>query len=151
MGELVTHGYDDFKVTPDREVDLLEYKTKGGWRIRPVDLMPAIFQCKVYAWLLEPYLMMHGYHWREIWIIFLRRTRQKTFVPIGEHLVEDYNSVEVEKKIARIFDEWNRASEAKTNEERRNILIGPKKYKCVYCPDVFKKGKNSLGLRCPFQ
>jgi len=150
LGELVTHGIDDFKVTPDRQVDLIEYKTKTSWRVYPVDLMPAQFQAKLYAWVLEPYLIMFGYRWRQIWIIFVKRERGGRFKPIGETFVEDYDPIEVEKQIAEIFDEWNKASEAETDEERRNILIPPKKYKCLLCPEVYRLGKNELGLRCPF-
>jgi len=149
-GEIRTHGIDDFKVTSDRLVDLIEYKSKAGWRIQPVSLMPAIFQTKIYCWILEPFLLMKGYRWREIWIVFVKRERSGKFKPIGEHQVEDYSSIKIEKKIAEIFDEWNNASEAKTNKERRAILIPPKKWKCLHCPDVYRLGKNPLGLRCPF-
>jgi len=149
-GEIRTHGYDDFRVNENREVDLIEYKTKGGWRVQPVSLMPAIFQAKIYCWILEPYILLKGYRWREIWVIFLKRRRGAKFSPIGEHEIQSYNSIEVEEKIAEIFDEWNRASEAKTDEERRSILIPPKSWKCVSCPGVFRLGKNHLGLKCPF-
>ena len=134
---------DDFKVDDKRRVVNIEYKTRGSWRVQPITLMPAVFQAQVYMFIYEPYLLLGGWHWKESWVVWLKRLRGE-FKPIGETLVDEYDSAEVQAKIAKIFDEWNRASEAKTNEERRRILIPPKKFKCRMCPEVFKK-------LCPFQ
>lgn len=151
MGEIVTHGIDDFKVTKEKEVDLIEYKTKRGYMISPVDLMPAIFQTKIYCWVLDPLLKANGYSWKDIYITFLKRDRKRGFMPIGEHQVYHYDPQEVEKKLAEIFDEWDRASKAKSKRKQRDILIPPKKWKCIHCPPAYKHGENPLGLRCPFQ
>jgi len=153
LGEIVTHGIDGFKVNKDKEVDLIEYKTKGGWRVYPVSLMPAIFQTKVYMWVLDPLIREHGYTWRHTDIVFVKRDRRRRahFEPIGETRVEDYDSIKVENKILEILDEWDRASKAKTSKERRDILIPPKSYKCRFCPSCYKNGENKYGLRCPFQ
>lgn len=149
--EIITHGCDGFKVYEDKTVDLIEYKTKGGWRVYPTSLMPAIFQSKLYAWILQPLLDKHGYRWGKVTIVFLKRDRHRKFVPIGESWVEDYNPDEVERKLSVIFDEWKRTCDAKSAKERRNILIPPKSYKCIHCPDCYKNGANQFNLKCPFQ
>jgi len=142
-GWVRTHGMDDFKVDDKRRVVNIEYKTSGGWKIYPTTLMPAIFQTKIYQWIMEPYLLIGGYHWKGSHIVWLKRLRND-FKPIGETTDIEYDSAEVQEQIDTIFNEWNRASEAKTNEERRNILIAPKKFKCTMCSEIFKS-------RCPFQ
>ncbi|MDH5634750.1 MAG: hypothetical protein OEY30_02875 [Candidatus Bathyarchaeota archaeon] len=143
IGWIATHGLDDFKIDNQRRVTNIEYKSKKGWRVDPVSLMPALFQTKVYMYIYEPYLILGGWYWKESWVVWLKRTRDG-FEPIGETRVDDYDSAETQRKIADIFDEWNRASEAKTNAERRRILIPPKKFKCRICPEVYKTS-------CPFQ
>lgn len=143
VGWVATHGMDDWKVDDKRRVTNIEYKTKKGWKVYPTSLMPALFQAQVYMWIYEPYLMLGGWHWKESWVVWLKRKRDG-FAPIGETRVDEYDSAEVQAQIAKIFDEWNRASEAKTNKERRRILIPPKRFKCRICPDAYKS-------ECPFQ
>lgn len=143
LGEIRTHGMDDYKVV-NHEVTNIEYKTKGGWQVQPVSLMPALFQTQIYMWILEPYLLLGGYHWKESWIVWLKRKRGGKFEPIGETKVTSYNPTELQEEIQDIFNRWEKASKAKTNRKRREILIPPKKWKCIRCQETFKK-------QCPFQ
>lgn len=145
-GEIRTHGMDDFKVE-GKLVTNLEYKTKSNRQIRPVNLAPAVFQTHIYMWIMEPYINMLGYYWKESWVIYLKRERSGDFQPIGEIDVKDYDPVALEEEIAGIFDRFDRAADAKTNAERRAILYPPKKFKCLICA----KYSPQLHARCPFQ
>jgi len=130
LGEFVTHDIDEFKVNPDRTVVLLEYKTKKSRYIRPIDLAPAIFQTKMYAWILEPYMAIMNYRIIYGTVIFLD-TKSR---PIGqsENIFFDYR--EIEEDISRILYQFNNPDE----------LIPPQRWKCKFCPEVFTS-------RCPFQ
>lgn len=151
--EIVTHGYDGFTLDRKKGVTLSEYKTKKGWSIRATDVVPNKFQTQLYCWIMEPFLKMHGYHWKGARIIYVKRTREKDnngnylFVPIGQLDITDYKAKDVEAKIRRIFKEWDEASLCKTDEQKRSILLPPKRWKCIICerysPEIYKI--------CPFQ
>jgi len=130
IGEFVTHDIDELQVNPDRTVVLIEYKTKKNKYIRPIDLAPAVFQAKMYAWLLEPYMNIMNYRIIKGVIVFLDTKAR----PIGqsEHIYFDYEKIEEE--IAFILAQCN---DPKT-------LIPPQRWKCRFCDDIFKS-------RCPFQ
>ena len=147
FGEIVTHGMDGFLVVQDRKVRLMEYKTKKGWQVLPVDVVPNTFQTNIYMWIHEPYLQLEDYIWDGGSLIYLKRNKDKTFTPIGEKETWSFDSLQIETDYEKIFDEWNRASQAKTNEERRSILIPPKNYKCIICNSITK----CVHDVCPFQ
>ena len=130
IGEFVTHDIDELKVNPDRTVVLIEYKTKKSRYIRPIDLAPAVFQAKMYAWLLEPYMNIMNYRIIKGVVVFLN-TKGK---PIGQSEEIFFDYFEIEEDIERILYQFN-------NPE---ALIPPQKWKCNICDDVFKS-------RCPFQ
>lgn len=130
IGHITTHGIDDFEVNPNREVIFVEYKTTAQRVIDYYKLMPAIFQLKVYVWILEPYLQIGGYKFSRGKIVFLNRKGE----PLGEKLVEDYTASAVESDIARILAQFRDPT----------TLIPPAKFKCLYCNEIFKS-------KCPFQ
>jgi len=130
IGEFVTHDIDELQVNPDRTVVLIEYKTKKNKYIRPIDLAPAVFQAKMYDWVLEPYMNIMNYRIIKGVVVFLDIKGR----PIGqsEHIYFDYEKIEEE--IAFILAQFN---DPKT-------LIPPQRWKCRFCDDIFKS-------RCPFQ
>ena len=130
LGHITTHGIDDFRVSPERNVIMMEYKTTNQRVIDHFKLSPAIFQLKVYMWILEPYLAAGGYKLVKGELVFLNRKGE----PLGVKEVLDYSAVQVEENIARILAQFNDPS----------TLIPPAKWKCYGCPDVWRKG-------CPFQ
>jgi len=130
IGHITTHGVDDFKVYPDRQVILVEYKTTGQKYIDHYKLAPAIFQLKVYAWILEPYMKIGGYKLKHCEVIFLNRRGD----PMGIKQVIDYDPIKVEADIANILDQFR-------NPEK---LVPPARWKCLKCSEVYKS-------RCPFQ
>ena len=129
IGHVTTHGIDDFRVSPERDVVLVEYKTTNQRYIDYYKLSPAMFQLRVYMWILEPYLTAGGYHIVRGEIVFLNRKGE----PMGVKEILDYSAAEVEGHIARILEQF--ADPTK--------LIPPAKWKCLRCPKEFKE-------RCPF-
>jgi len=154
-GEITTHGYDDIKVDNKNRVTLIEYKTKAGWGIQATDFMPAQFQTQLYCWIMEPFLLMHGYRWKGAWLVYLKRGKDADgnviYHPIGESAITDYNALKVEADIRKIFKEWDDASRAKTDEERRRILVPPRRWKCGIClrysPEIYAKCPYQQGVR----
>jgi len=129
VGHVVTHGVDDFRVYPDRTVILVEYKTTAQRVIDYYKLAPAVFQLKVYMWILEPYLKLGGYKLLRGEVVFLTRRGK----PLGVKQIVDYDSKEVEQQLARIFYQFNHPES----------LVPPARWKCLNCPQVYKK-------ECPF-
>lgn len=130
IGEFVTHDVDELKVNPDRTVILIEYKTKKSKYIRPIDLAPAIFQAKMYAWLLEPYMALMNYRIIKGLVMFLD-TKGK---PIGQSEDIYFDYAKIEEEIEFILAQFNNP----------DTLIPPQRWKCRFCDDIFKS-------RCPFQ
>lgn len=128
LGHIVTHGVDDFRVYPDRTVIFEEYKTTAQRVIDYYKLTPAIFQLKVYMWIMEPYLKVGGYKLKHGQVVFLTRRGK----PLGTKEVY-YNQEEVEGQITRILYQFEHPEE----------LIPPARWKCRICPEVYKR-------RCPF-
>ena len=134
IGYITTHGVDDFRVYPDRTVILVEYKTTKQNVIDYYKLAPAVFQLKVYMWILEPYLNVGGYKIQRGEIVFLKRLGKGRIKPLGIKQIVDYDAADVERQISQILYQFNHPEE----------LIPCAKWKCKICPEVFKK-------RCPFQ
>jgi CRISPR/Cas system-associated exonuclease Cas4 (RecB family) len=130
IGHVTTHGVDDFRVSPERKVVLVEYKTTGQRIIDYYKLMPAVFQLKVYMWILEPYLKIGAYTIKRGEIVFLDRKGK----PLGCKEITDYTAAEIEDNIARILSQF----------KHPETLIPPAKWKCFNCPEVWKS-------KCPFQ
>ena len=130
LGHITTHGIDDFRVSPERTIIMMEYKTTNQRIIDHYKLSPAIFQLKVYMWILEPYLIAGGYKIKRGEIVFLNRKGE----PLGVKEIEDYSATDVELNIARILEQFRDPTK----------LIPPAKFKCYGCPEVWRKG-------CPFQ
>jgi len=174
VGHIVTHGIDDFrvrptftaaqkygnfhyKVSPDKEVVLTEYKTTNQRYVDNFKLATAVFQIKIYAWLLEPLLAKRGYYIKKLEVIYLSRAGE----PIGQKEIWNYqclsdkpevveilkqlngndfgrfiyNPDQVERDLKRIIAEFNKPLED---------LIAPARHKCFRCDGVFKN-------RCPFK
>lgn len=129
IGHVTTHGIDDYRVSPERDVVLVEYKTTNQRYIDYYKLSPAVFQLRVYMWILEPYLIAGGYNLKRGEIVFLNRKGE----PMGIKEITDYTAADVEANIARILEQF--ADPKK--------LIPPSKFKCLHCATVFKE-------RCPF-
>lgn len=125
IGHVTTHGVDDFRVSPEREVIIVEYKTTNQRVIDYYKLMPAIFQVKVYAWILEPYLKAGGYKFKNGEIVFLTRNGN----PLGRKEIVDYDATQVETEVARILSQFRNP----------DTLIPPAKWKCLNCPQIFKE------------
>ncbi|MCW3994932.1 MAG: PD-(D/E)XK nuclease family protein [Candidatus Bathyarchaeota archaeon] len=146
VGYIVTHGLDDYEVSPNREVTLIEYKTTNQRYIDNYKLSTALFQLKLYWWILVPLLSQVGYRIVQARLVYLNRKGEI----LGEKIIRQdesqyyenenykddwfvYNTVKVEKDIANIFLAF----------ENPDKLIPPAKFKCFNCSDAYKK-------RCPF-
>jgi len=137
-GTFLTHGADEWKVTPDRKCWIIEYKTKSRSYVTPVDISPARFQNKLYCWLYNPIFEYIPFELAGGQIIFLQRKGTKgKFEPIGQ----------TEKIL------WNEDAERTFLEDVEHILwswntptkqIPPKRYKCNFCSAEFKE-------KCYFQ
>jgi len=135
-GVFLTHGADEWKVTPNRECWIIEYKTKSSPYIKPVDISPARFQNKLYCWLHAPIFQFIPFKLMGGQIIFLLR-KGRRFQPIGQteymYWNEDTEHSFLED-LERILWFWNNPSKQ----------IPPKRWKCLRCPPVFKE-------KCVFQ
>jgi len=132
-GEFLTHGADEWKVTPDRKAWVIEYKTKSTPYIRPVDISPARFQNKLYCWLHAPIFKFIPFELAGGQIVFLKRVgRQGNFEEIGqtEYMVWNEDSeMQLLADIERILWVWN-------NPEKQ---IPPKRWKCLRCEPLYKE------------
>lgn len=131
-GEFLTHGADWWKVTPDRKVWNIEYKTKSSIYIKPVDVSPARFQNKLYCWLHAPIFNFIPFELAGGQIVFVKRVGRKgDFQPVGQteyiHWTEDAE-LQLLTEIERILWAWN-------NPEKQ---IPPKSWKCLRCPQIYK-------------
>ena len=146
IGHIVTHGVDDWECNPQREVTLIEYKTTNQKYVDNYKLSTALFQTKLYIWILDPLLKLGGYRIVRGKVVYLARDGK----PIGEKIIridespkyetenyEDdwfvYNTKRVESEIAKILDQF----------EHPENLIPPARFKCARCPQIFKN-------ECPF-
>ena len=137
-GTFLTHGADEWKVEPDRNCWIIEYKTKSRSYVTPVDISPARFQNKLYCWLHKPIFEYIPFELAGGQIIFLQRKGTKgKFKPIGQ----------TEKML------WNEDTERDFLEQVEHILwswnnptkqIPPKRYKCNFCSPIYKE-------KCYFQ
>jgi CRISPR/Cas system-associated exonuclease Cas4 (RecB family) len=130
IGHVVTSGVDDFRVSPERDITFIEYKTSAQKVIDYYKLAPASFQLRVYMWIFEPILKIGGYKTSHGEIVYLTRKGD----PIGKHDIVDYDATSTETEIERILKQFRDPS----------TLIPPSKFKCFRCPDVYKS-------KCPFQ
>lgn len=132
-GEFLTHGLDDFRIIPPNKFHLVEYKTKASYHVEPVDLAPAVFQAKLYCWILKPYMDRLGYVIEHAEVVFIKRRtpRRPHISAIGKMPLEinDATYREVEEDLTKILYQYNNP----------HSLIPPKKWKCLRCPKVFKK------------
>jgi len=129
IGNVVTHGLDDFKVYPDRKVKPYEYKFTSQRYLNWFKLGTAVFQMKVTMWLYDPILRRGNYEMVDGELAFFNFRGN----PLGTKDVV-YNQFEVENSIASILYQFRNPSE----------LIPPARWKCTHCHEVFK-------TRCPFQ
>ena len=129
LGQIVTHGLDDFCVYPDRKVKFIEYKFTNQKYVDNFKTSIAIFQMKASMWLYEPILKKGNYTIEGGEIDFFTMNGGE----IGKRDIY-YNQREVEDAIANILYQFNHPSE----------LIPCTRWKCVRCHEVFKS-------RCPFQ
>lgn len=146
VGYITTHGIDDFEVTPNKEVTLVEYKTTNQRYVDNYKLCTALFQIKLYWWILRPLVEAAGYRIVKAKVVYLNRKGE----PIGEKTIRQdessfyevenykddwfvYNTVKIEKDIENIFCQF----------EHPEQMIPPAKFKCFNCSPIFKK-------RCPF-
>ena len=131
-GTFVTHGADEWKVTPDRKCWILEYKTKASPYISPIDLSPARFQNKLYCWLYSPIFSIIPFTLGGGQIIFLKRVgTQGDFEEIGQTeqmLWNEDTEVTFLEDVEHILYSWNNPSKQ----------IPCKRYKCLHCPPIYK-------------
>ncbi len=129
LGHITTHGIDDFRVNPNREIVITEYKTTGQKVVDHFKLWPAVFQIKVYMWILEPYLAVGGYKIQYGEVTFLDRRGN----PLGTKEIRDYSAKDVEFHIGQILEQFRDPSK----------LIPCARWKCLHCDECYKS-------RCPF-
>lgn len=171
---VVTHGIDDFRVRPTlkqaqkfgdynfkvedgKDVVLTEYKTTNQRYIDNYKLCTALFQIKIYAWLLEPLLVKRGYRIKKLEVVYLNRlgevvgqkdvwnlyclSTNPEVIDVLTQLNHNglgrfiYNGDIVEADIKNVIREFNKPI---------TELIPPARYKCYCCDAVFKN-------RCPFK
>jgi len=137
-GKFLTHGTDEWKITPDRKAWIIEYKTKASKYVNPVGINPARFQNKLYCWLHAPIFNFIPFELAGGQIVFLKRVGRKgDFEPIGQTEYIYWNE-ETQATflldLERILWYWN-------NPEKQ---IPPKSWKCLRCPQIYKD-------RCVFQ
>jgi CRISPR/Cas system-associated exonuclease Cas4 (RecB family) len=130
VGYITSHGFDDFRVYPDKSVVIVEYKTTAQKVIDYYKLSTALFQLRVYMWLLEPLLKAGGYTFKHGEIVYLNRKGQ----PLGIKTINDYTEKGTEDEIRKIFEQFGNP----------NSMIAPARYKCYSCHPNFKS-------RCLFQ
>ncbi len=129
LGEVVTHGLDDFKVFADKSVKLYEYKFTNQRYIDWFKLGSAIFQMKASIWLYTPILAKGGYRITGAELVFFNMKGE----PLGTKQV-DYSETEFVATVKDILRQFR-------NPE---TLVPPARFKCVHCGEHFKK-------LCPFQ
>jgi CRISPR/Cas system-associated exonuclease Cas4 (RecB family) len=130
VGKITSHGCDDFRVFPDKTVVIVEYKSTGQKIIDWYKLSTAIFQLKVYMWMLEPILKMGGYSIRKAEIVYVNRKGE----PLGTKQIVDYDERTIEDEIRRVFEQFRDPAN----------MIPPSRFKCYNCHPNFKS-------RCLFQ
>jgi len=137
-GKFLTHGADEWKVTPERKAWIIEYKTKKSVYVNPVSISPARFQNKLYCWLHAPIFELIPFELAGGQIVFLKRVGRKgDFEPIGQTEYMYWNEETRSTflyDVERILWYWN-------NPHKQ---IPPKRWKCLRCPPIYKK-------RCVFQ
>ncbi len=129
LGEVVTHGLDDFKVFPDKTVKLYEYKFTNQRYIDWFKLGSAVFQMKASIWLYTPILERGGYRITGAELCFFNMKGE----PLGTKQV-DYDEVDFLRQVKDILQQFRHPE----------TLIPPARWKCIKCGDHFKQ-------RCPFQ
>lgn len=140
-GFLTTHGIDDFRVNPDKSVVLVEYKTTSQKVIDWYKLSTALFQLKVYAWILEPILTAGGYRIEKAELVYLPQQKRGKkhkepwqLEPLGIRTIacgtqrDDYNAAAVEADIAMIFREFGNPCN----------MQPPARFKCYSCHPNYK-------------
>ncbi len=156
IGHVTTHGVDDFKVHPDKSVTITEYKTTNQRYIDNYKLSTALFQVKLYAWILEPSLKAGGYNIKKMEVVYLSRAGEC----IGQKEVFNYESLSNNPEVVQILQKLNgndfgrftyspqqvEADIAKILDQFNNpdTLIPPSRHKCFNCSSVFKN-------KCPFK
>jgi hypothetical protein len=137
VGYIVSHGFDDFRVDPDKRVTIVEYKTTSQKVVDWYKLSTAIFQLKTYAWMLEPILKDGGYTIDKLEIVYIpqpdRRKKGEppaphTLEPLGVRTITDYSAASTEADIRMVFQQFADPSK----------LIAPARYKCFMCHPNFK-------------
>lgn len=131
-GTFLTHGADEWKVTPDRNAWIIEYKTKSSMYVNPVSINPARFQNRLYCWLHAPIFSLIPFTLAGGQIIFLKRKGRKgQFEEIGQTEKMWWNE-EAERTflldLERILWYWNHPDKQ----------IPPKRWKCLRCADSYK-------------
>jgi len=137
-GTFITHGADEFQVSADRKVWIIEYKTKSSMYVNPIDLSPARFQNKLYCWLFAPIFSLIPFNLAGGQIVFLmRKGRNGNFEEIGQSerlLWNEEIELQLLTDIERILWSWDNPTKQ----------IPPKLWKCLRCPSIYKS-------RCIFQ
>jgi CRISPR/Cas system-associated exonuclease Cas4 (RecB family) len=143
VGYIESHGFDDFRVDPDKKVTIVEYKTTSQKIVDWYKLSTAIFQLKIYCWMLEPILKAGGYSIDKAEIVYLPQPdKRRKGEPLPPHMVEplgvrtiiDYNAEAVEADIRMVFNQMRDPTH----------MLAPARYKCYICHPNFK-------ALCPFQ
>ena len=140
VGWITSHGFDDFRVDPDKKVTIVEYKTTSQKVVDWYKLSTAIFQLKVYMWMIEPLLKQGGYTLHKAEIVYYPQLGKRDkrlpheVEPLGVKTITDYSEASVEADIENIFKQFGEPTK----------MIPPARYKCYMCHPNFKS-------QCPFQ
>jgi len=119
---------DEFRVTRDNRVMVVEHKTSLKSKISVYEKGPASAQVRVYMWILRPYLERRGFRLLgKGRVIFWKRGGRRSGRRILWYEVED-DPVETEREIREIFAFWR--------GDRRLVL--PSRWKCRQCTPAFK-------------
>jgi hypothetical protein len=174
VGHVVSHGVDDFRVRPSynaalkfgnyqfkvdeaKEVILTEYKTTNQRYVDNFKISTAIFQIKIYAWLLEPLLAKKGYYIKKLEVVYLSRAGE----PIGQKEIWNYQCLSDKPEVTEILKQLSGGdfgryiySPEQVERDIKSIraefnkpleeMIACARFKCYRCDAIFKN-------RCPFK
>lgn len=118
---------DDFQVTPDNEVAIIEYKTSRMplYLIKRFLLPVAKFQARIYPYVLEPTLEQLGYTMYHKHAVQIHSSKDLSML---HYKIVDYNSAHVERDILDIFDYYKHPEK----------MVPCAKWKCKYCSKTYK-------------
>jgi len=119
---------DEFRITRDNRVMVVEHKTSLKSRISVYEAAPASAQIRVYMWILRPYLERRGYNMIGFGrVFFWKRGGRRSGRRIAWYDVED-DPEKTEAEIREIFAFWR--------DERELVL--PSRWKCAQCSVRFR-------------